>query len=155
MLTNAIDGPAEELAHGLVKLVDARADAARRRAAPAGGRPAAALLHRPVRRPVGHADVVELGGRLVLVRPTAPDPLPGMEELQVVDARTLRVAAQPGFGAAGELVHLERDADGAVASVRLGGVTYRPMAEFLRRREAAARGPVADLPTAATGRSAP
>jgi hypothetical protein len=49
-----------------------------------------------------------------------------------------------------ELVHLERDADGAVASVRLGGATYRPMAEFLRRREAAARGP-----EAVTGRSAP
>ena len=97
----------------------------------------------------GMADVVELGGRLVLVRPTAPDPLHGMEELQVVDARTLRVAAQPGFGAAGELVHLERDADGGVASVRLGGVTLRPMAEFLRRREAAARGPEADLPGAA------
>ena len=57
----------------------------------------------------GVLDVVELGGRLVLVRPTQPDPLHGMEELQVVDAGTLRVAAQPGFAAAGELVPLERD----------------------------------------------
>ena len=76
-------------------------------------------------------------------------------EVQVVDARTLRVAAQPGFGAAGELVHLERGADGGVASVRLAGVTLRPMSDFLHRREAAARGPEADLPGAGTGRSAP
>ena len=50
---------------------------------------------------------------------------------------TLRVAAQPGFGAAGELVPLERDAVGRVVALRLGGVTHRPLAEFLRRRDAA------------------
>jgi D-alanyl-D-alanine carboxypeptidase len=155
VLTNAIDTPAQELAHGLVKLVDlALTPRATVPPPPADAPP----LHSFTGRFAGlwgMVDVVELGGRLVLVRPTAPDPLPGAEELQVVDARTLRVAAQPGFGATGELVHLERDADGAVASVRLAGVTLRPVAEFLRRREAVARRPGADLPGAATGGGAP
>jgi hypothetical protein len=155
VLTNAIDGPAQELAHGLVKLIDvALSPRATVPSPPADAPP----LHSFTGRFAGlwgMADVVELGGRLVLVRPTAPDPLPGMEELQVVDARTLRVAAQPGFGAAGELLHLERDSDGGVGSLRLAGVTLRPLAEFLRRREATARASEAVLPGAATGRSAP
>jgi hypothetical protein len=73
-------------------------------------------------------DVAELGGRLVLVRPTLADPLPGIEELEVVDARTLRVAAQPGFGPAGEPIPVERDAAGRVVSIRLGGVSSRALA---------------------------
>lgn len=155
VLTDAIDGPAQDLAHGLVKLVDVALTPRATVPPPPGDAPP---LHSFTGRFAGlwgMADVVELGGRLVLVRPTSPDPLLGMEELQVVDDRTLRVAAQPGFVAAGELVHLDRDADGAVASVRLAGVTLRPVAEFLRRRGAAARGPEADLPGAATGGDAP
>jgi CubicO group peptidase (beta-lactamase class C family) len=136
VLTNAIDTPAQELAHGLVKLVDV---ALQRRTPvpppPADAPPPASFAGRFAGL-WGLVDVVELGGRLVLVRPTATDPLHGMEELQVVDARTLRVAPEPGFGAAGELVHLARDADGGVVSLRLAGVTHRPVAEFLRRREA-------------------
>ncbi|MDP5183479.1 hypothetical protein QOZ88_12610 [Blastococcus sp. BMG 814] len=88
-------------------------------------------------------DVAELAGRLVLVRPTWPDPLPGVEELQVVDADTLRVAAQPGFGPAGEPVPVERDAGGHVVSLRLGGVTYRPVEEFRRRRSSTTGRPAA------------
>ncbi|MDT0276555.1 serine hydrolase domain-containing protein [Blastococcus goldschmidtiae] len=140
VLTNAVDGPAQELAHGLVKLVDA---ALRPRATvpapPADAPPPAAFTGRFAGL-WGVLDVVELGGRLVLVRPTASDPLPGMAELQIVDDCTLRVAPEPGFGAAGELVHVERDAGGTVVSLRLGGVTHRLMAEFLRRRGATGRG---------------
>lgn len=125
VLTNAVDGPAAELAHGVVKLVDvALAPRAEVPAPPPDAPPLAAFTGRFVGL-WGVVDVVELGGRLVLVRPTLPDPLHGMEELQVVDAGTLRVAAQPGFGAAGESVPLERDAGGTVTSLRLGGVTHR------------------------------
>ena len=134
VLTNAIDGPAQELAHGLVKLVDVALQPRATVPPPPADAPPPSTCTGRFAGLWGVLDVVELGGRLVLVRPTAPDPLSGMEELQVVDARTLRVATQPGFGAAGELVHLERDADGGVVSVRVAGVTHRPMAEFLRRR---------------------
>jgi D-alanyl-D-alanine carboxypeptidase len=134
VLTNAVDGPAEDLVTGLVTLVDV---ALTRRAElpgpPAGAPPLASFTGRFASL-WGVVDVAELGGRLVLVRPTLPDPLPGIEELEVVDAGTLRVAAQPGFGPAGEPIRLERDADGRVVSLRLGGVTNRPVQEVLPRR---------------------
>ena len=60
----------------------------------------------------------------------------GREELEVVDATTLRVSAQPSFGPAGELVPLERDAAGLIVSLRLGGVTSRPIDDYRRRRTA-------------------
>jgi hypothetical protein len=88
---------------------------------------------------VGRADAVAGTPLMVLVRHTLADPLPAVEELEVVDARTLRVAAQPSFGPAGELVPLERDADGRVVSLRFGGVTSRPIDDFLRRRPAMTR----------------
>ena len=61
----------------------------------------------------------------VLVHPTLADPLPGIEELQVVDASTLRVAPQPSFGPAGERMPVERDGEGQVVAIRWGGVTSR------------------------------
>ncbi|TKJ22384.1 serine hydrolase domain-containing protein [Blastococcus sp. CCUG 61487] len=135
VLTNAIDGPAEDLAHGVVKLIDAALTPRAEVPPPPEGSPVASFAGRFAGL-WGVLDVVDLGGRLVLVRPTAPDPLHGMEELQVVDGDTLRLAPQPGFGPAGELVPVERDDAGAVAALRLGGVTHRPLAEFLRRRDA-------------------
>ncbi|MGY2067431.1 serine hydrolase [Blastococcus sp. SYSU DS0619] len=136
VLTNAIDGPAEELATGLVTLIDvALHPRAEVPTAPPGTPPLETFTGRFANL-WGVLDVAELGGRLVLVRPTLAAPLPGVEELEVVDANTLRVAAQPSFGPAGELVPLERDANGRVVSLRLGGVTSRPVEEFRRRRAA-------------------
>lgn len=137
VLTNAVDGPAQDLAHGLVKLVDAALTPRAEVPAPPADAPPPAAFTGRFACLWGVLDVAELGGRLVLVRPTAPDPLPGMEELHVVDAGLLRVAAQPGFGAAGELVPLERDAAGRVVSLRLGGVTHGPLEELLPQRDAA------------------
>ncbi|TFV44183.1 serine hydrolase domain-containing protein [Blastococcus sp. TF02A-35] len=147
VLTNAVDGPAHDLAVGLVKLVDvALAPRAELPPPPPGVRPASftgrfASLW-------GLLDVAELGGRLVLLRPTAPDPLPTVEELQVLDDRTLRVAPQPGFGASGERVPVQRDGDGRVVSVRLAGVTSVPVEEFRRRRSAMTRTGWAQSPSA-------
>lgn len=125
VLTNAIDGPAQELAHGLVKLIDAaRTPRAEVPAPPVDAPPLTAFTGRFAGL-WGVLDIAELGGRLVLIRPTLPDPLHAMEELQVVDDGTLRVAAQPGFGAGGELVRLERDDSGRVVALRLAGVTHR------------------------------
>ncbi|SDE73656.1 CubicO group peptidase, beta-lactamase class C family [Blastococcus fimeti] len=125
VLTNAIDGPAQELAHGLVKLVDVALEPRAQVPAPPADAPPLTAFTGRFAGLWGVLDVVELGGRLVLVRPTLADPLHGMEELQVVDAGTLRVAAEPGFGAAGELVLLERDDAGRVVALRLAGVTHR------------------------------
>ncbi|TQN41971.1 CubicO group peptidase (beta-lactamase class C family) [Blastococcus colisei] len=139
VLTNAIDGPAEDLAVGLVKLIDVALQPRAEVPPPPAGAPPLASFTGRFASLWGVLDIAELGGRLVLVRPTLPDPLPAVEELEVVDTGTLRVAAQPGFGPAGELIPLERDADGRVASLRVGGVTSRPVEEFLRRRPAMTR----------------
>lgn len=144
VLTNAVDGPAEDLTVGRIKLIDVALEPRVKPApAPPGAPPQASFTGRFASL-WGVLDVADLGGRLVLVRPTIPNPLPTVEELEVVDTWTLRVAAQPGFGAAGELVPLERDADGRVVSLRFGGVTSRPVEEFLRRRPAMTRGPGTD-----------
>ncbi|SFE58960.1 serine hydrolase domain-containing protein [Blastococcus tunisiensis] len=132
VLTNAIDGPAEDLAVGLVKLVDLALQPRVEVPPPPDGAPPPASFTGRFSSLWGVLDIAELGGRLVMVRPTLPDPLPTVEELQVVDGSTLRSAAQPGFGPAGELIRLERDADGRVASLRYGGVTCRPVAPPLR-----------------------
>ena len=141
VLTNAIDGPAEDLAVGLVKLIDVALKPRAEVPAPPAGAPPLGSFTGRFASLWGVLDVAELGGRLVLVRPTPPDPLPGIEELEVVDAHTLRIAAQPSFGPAGERVPVERDADGRVVALRLGGVTSRPVEEFRRRRSAMTRLP--------------
>jgi len=128
VLTNAIDGPAEDLAVGLVKLIDVALKPRAEVPAPPSDAPPLASFAGRFASLWGVLDLAELGGRLVLVRPTLTDPLPGVEELEVVDASTLRVAAQPSFGPAGELVPVERDADGRVVSLRYGGVTSRAVA---------------------------
>jgi D-alanyl-D-alanine carboxypeptidase len=142
VLTNAIDGPAEELATGLVKLIDVALTPRAEVPPPPADVPPLSSFTGRFAGLWGVLDIAELGGRLVLVRPTSPDPLPGVEELQVVDAATLRVAAQPSFGAAGEPVPLERDADGRVVSLRLAGVTSRPVEVFRRLRTSMTRAPV-------------
>jgi D-alanyl-D-alanine carboxypeptidase len=139
VLTNAVDGPAEDLAVGLVKLVEVALKPRSEVAPPPPDAPPPSSFTGRFASLWGVLDIAELGGRLVLVRPTLNDPLPGIEELEVVDDRTLRVAAQPSFGPAGELVPVERDADGRVVAVRLGGVTSRPVEEFRRRRTSMTR----------------
>jgi D-alanyl-D-alanine carboxypeptidase len=131
VLTNAIDGPAEELAIGLVKLIDVALKPRSEASPPADAPPLESFTGRFASL-WGVLDVAELGGRLALVRPTATDPLPTVEELEVVDATTLRVAARPSFGPAGELVPVQRDAEGRIVSLRLGGVTSRPVGDVLR-----------------------
>jgi D-alanyl-D-alanine carboxypeptidase len=133
VLTNAVDGPAEDLVVGLVTLIDVALKPRAELPGPPAGSPPLQSFTGRFASLWGVVDVAELGGRLVLVRPTLTDPLPGIEELEVVDARTLRVAAQPSFGPAGELIPVERDAAGRVVSVRLGGVTSRPVEDVLRR----------------------
>lgn len=131
VLTNAIDGPAQELSTGVMAILDAALVTPSRRslaetAAVLGdtsrfeGRFAGAW---------GVNDIVRLGERLVMTSPGGPDPVQGMDELEVVDDDTLRVRTGDGFGAVGELVHYERDEVGATVRVRAGGgVTLWPYA---------------------------
>ncbi len=130
-LTNAIDGPARELAVGIVKLVDSALDAAK---APGDTEATTADLASYT----GHfaalwglTDVVDLGGRLWLVAPNQPDPTSAMEKLEVVDGDTLRIAEAPGYSSPGEMVRYTRS-EGRATSVLLGGMTMVPVEEYER-----------------------
>lgn len=113
VLTNAIDGPAEPLAHAGVRLIDlalahendtARADLER-----FTGRFASLW---------GVCDVVRLGDRLYLVRPEQADPVEDVIHLDVVDDTTLRIAETSGYSSYGEPISYDFADDGAVRSVR-------------------------------------
>jgi CubicO group peptidase (beta-lactamase class C family) len=125
-LTNAIDGPARELAQGIVKLVDAALEAAKEPSA--DETPAADLASYTGRFAAlwGVTDVVELGGRLRIVQPDQADPTVAMEKLDVVDADTLRTDEASGFSSPGETIRYLRR-DGVVERVVFGGVSAVPI----------------------------
>jgi D-alanyl-D-alanine carboxypeptidase len=131
VLTNAVDGPADVLARGLVALLDLAL------AAPAGDQPPAAELQRFTGRFAnlwGCTDVALLGDRLVLLHPAAAEPAEEYAELAVVDHDTLRMEAMPGFGSAGETVDYEWAPDGSARQVRFGGISSWPVEAFRARR---------------------
>jgi len=125
VLTNAIDGPAGQMAQGAFLLLNL------------AGKPAAQEAPPPeqLKRFTGRyadlfsvADVVLLGSRLYLIRPTAPDPATAATPLAYVDERTLRVDGGSG-GTYGEPMVFTFNRDGSVASMRLG-VKFVPIREF-------------------------
>ncbi|MCC2307674.1 serine hydrolase domain-containing protein [Cellulomonas chengniuliangii] len=136
VLTNAVDGPATPIATALVKLIDAALTPRRgfTPPAPAGVLPPLESYTGRFANLWGLLDLTVLGGRLVALDPSSADPMEGFEELEVVGPDTLRVHPQTGFGSSGELIRLERAADGSIASVRVGGMTSWPVEEFLRRQ---------------------
>jgi len=110
--TNAIDGAAEPLAHAAVRLIDHACD---------GAVPSGDGLQRYAGRFATLwtvVDVALLGGRLFLVRPTLPDPVERLAELEVEDDTTLRIAGGSGFGSYGEQLHYRFAADETIESVR-------------------------------------
>jgi D-alanyl-D-alanine carboxypeptidase len=129
VLTNAIDGPARELVQGIVKLVDLALGNSKE---PADEEPAAELASFTGRFAEiwGVTDVVDLGGRLRLVRPNQPDPTVATGKLEIVDEDTLRIAEIVGFAAPGESVRYERR-DGRVVRVSFGGMSAVPIEDHV------------------------
>lgn len=122
--TNAIDGAAEELAVGVVKLVDVVAS---------GGDVEPALDRWTGRfaNVWGVLDVVRAGSRLLGLRLNQPDPTRDALELEPLDDTTLRVSGSNGFGAYGELVRYTFADHGSVTSIRgPGGLTMTPLRDF-------------------------
>lgn len=116
VLTNAIDGPAEELAIGVARIVSTATDE--------GERPDAEAIARlrsfegSFASIWGRIDVVELGGRLLAVPTTAADPLAAPDVLEPLDADRVRVTAATGMGSGHETATAARDADGRVVRWR-------------------------------------
>lgn len=149
VLTNAIDGPADAIAVGLITLIDLALN-------PPADAPAPAADARPLAEYTGRfaalwgvTDIAELGGRLLLLHPAAPDPGAAYDELHVLGRDRLGTAREPGFGSVGEDVLVERTADDAIAAVRQG-MTSWPLAEFRRRRTGMTRRRDAGAPVPAS-----
>lgn len=137
VLTNAVDGPADSLMTGVVQLIDLALEAARDRDRDDAA--ADADLSRFTGRFAnmwGVIDIVDLGGKLASLGPRAPEPKSSYQWLEV-SGDEVRAESVPGFGATGESVVFERDADGAITAVTMGGMTLWPIDTY---REALASG---------------
>lgn len=78
----------------------------------------------------GDAEVLVLDGRLVVLDPSLDDPLPTMSVLVPVAQHTFRTETKDGFGAHGELLTFEVDAEGRVQRVKVGQNYTYPLAEW-------------------------
>ena len=138
VLTNAIDGPAQQLARGVVAILDLAASYERdaREAAALGTAsptPSGIDPERFTGRFAslwGVMDVAHLGGQLVAFDLGAPSPDEEPTRLRIENATTLTVTETNGFGGFGEPLHYEFDGDGAVTRVRYGGQLAYPIADF-------------------------
>ncbi len=135
VLTNAIEGPSNDLALSVVRLLDL---AAAQRPDPAEGKGRFCVRMANL---WGIRDVALLGGRLLLLDPTAADPTAAgtYGELVVESPTRLRVESGPGYDAVGEPMDFSFAADGTVASVRAaGGLTWWPLDTYRARSAAPA-----------------
>ena len=124
VLTNAIDGPAQQLAEGFFKLLDL---------AQSKDRPAdAADLSRFTGRYAnlwGVSDIVQLGGRLYALDPTGGDPADSPSALEA-DGDTLLVT-EDFSGAYGQRYQFTFDAEGRPERVRIAmGLSVQPIDRF-------------------------
>lgn len=126
VLTNAIDGPAEPLAHAGVRLIDLAADGTHDNAGD--------HLDRFTGRFAslwGVADVVRIGDRLYLARPDQDDPVDDLTHLEVEGEDTLRVTETNGYASYGEPVRYDFTPGGTIRAVRGPSATsMRPIDEF-------------------------
>jgi len=117
VLTNAIDGPAEELATGVARILSAALGEA-----PQEGSVEDRALARSFEGAFGsiwgRVDVVELGGRLLGISPTAADPLQAVDVFEPLEKGRVRISAATGMGQGHEIAIAERDASGRVVRWR-------------------------------------
>ncbi|MCU1407892.1 MAG: Beta-lactamase [Glaciihabitans sp.] len=128
VLTNSIDGPADAIATGLLQLIDI----ALASAANGEGHDSATLAKYTGRYANlwGVTDIVDMGGKLVVIHPRYPEPLHVHTLLEVVGDDLLRMESVDDFGPSGESVHFTRDADANVSSLMMGGMTMWPIDTF-------------------------
>ena len=133
--TNAIDGPALEVAGGAVRIVDLAARNAARSARDGDGieadrRDAARRLCGRYASLWGVLDVALLGDRLVGLSPTVPQPTALFSGYAMVDDTTLRIESGSGYGSVGEELSFELDASGRVVRVTGSGVSMVPLEDL-------------------------
>ncbi|TDU90132.1 CubicO group peptidase (beta-lactamase class C family) [Kribbella voronezhensis] len=124
VLTNAIDGPAGQLAEGFFKLLDLAGSKER------GTEPGLERFTGRFANLWTVYDFAVLGGRLYVLDPTSPDPAAEPQTLEV-DGDELRVTGGSGYGSYGESYRFNFGPDGQVESVRgSGGLLSQPIDRF-------------------------
>ncbi|MEV6284305.1 serine hydrolase domain-containing protein [Kribbella sp. NPDC051770] len=124
VLTNAIDGPAAQLAEGVLKLIDLAVSKER-------GEGDLARFTGRFANLWGVMDIALLGGRLYQIDPTGADPTAEPTELSPSGDSAVRVTSGSGYGGFGEDLRFEFDADGKVAEVRgASGLVSRPIEQY-------------------------
>jgi CubicO group peptidase (beta-lactamase class C family) len=123
VLTNAIDGPAAQLAEGFFRLLDLAESKER-------GTGDLARFTGRFANLWGITDFVLIGGRLYATDPSAPNPADEPQPLEA-DGDTLRVTGGNGYGSYGESYRFTFDANGAVETVHgSSGLTLHPIETF-------------------------
>ena len=125
VLTNAIDGPAAELAHGVIRLVDSAHDGADAPVSPDADRFAGRFYS-----VWGVTDIVRLGRRLIAVDLDRIDPGDHQTELRPVSDDELEIVSTSGMRYPGERVRYDFADDGTVRSIRFGAQTLRPFDSY-------------------------
>jgi CubicO group peptidase (beta-lactamase class C family) len=144
VLTNAVDGPAEELASGILKILDKARETPGKLPLSSGLKNTAALV--PPEKPAesidlhtftgrfaglwGVIDVTVLGGKLLATSPVMPSPLVQASELAVVDKDTLKIMDGSPYGSVGEYYRYNRDETGRIVSVYAGGGLAWPIEDY-------------------------
>ena len=147
VLTNAVDGPAEELAAGTLKILD-KAREVKSKLPLGSGLTNSAAIPKPEAPSEeidpgsftgrfaalwGVTDVFVLGGKLLASSPVGPSPVVQPYELAVVDENTLRIMSGSPYASVGETFRYERDADGKIVSVFTGGMKAWPIEDYRAR----------------------
>jgi CubicO group peptidase (beta-lactamase class C family) len=143
VLTNAVDGPAEELAAGILGILDRSRKTSGSRPLESGLTNSGALPKLEEKDGIdkstftgrfaamwGVTDIALLGDSLIATTPIAPSPVAFPTELAVIDANTLRIEGGSDYGSVGETVRFERDAEGGIVSVTFGGMTMYPIERY-------------------------
>jgi hypothetical protein len=130
VLTNAIDGPAQELVTAAVGLVNL-ATQSPQPPAPVVDQADMDRLCGRYANLWGVLDIVRLGGALFALDPTADDPAEELLKLEVTGPTTLRMGHERGYGSSGETLDFDLTDDGQVRSIRGdSSVSWHPFDTF-------------------------
>lgn len=149
VLTNAVDGPAEELAAGILRILDKAREVSGKVPLSSGFVNSSAIEKPAPPSPEinlesftgrfaalwGVTDVYILGGKLFSSSPVSPSPVFQPVELAVIDQNTLRIMSGSPYGSVGELYRYERDATGKITSVFTGGQQAWPIEDYRTRTQ--------------------
>lgn len=133
VVTNAVDGPANPWAEGIVHILSVLAR---------HGAPTAKTKDWTGRwcSPWRAIDLVPAGGRILVADPALPTPFQDAPEITPDGPDRGRITRAQGYNSYGEAVELKRDRKGAVAEIRYAGSRLLPeaklAAELKRRYEA-------------------